>query len=156
MGTGTLFIYFKSKKELINTLYLEIYQRSSEEIVKDLNEEKPFKEQVRKLFLNYVKWALDNYIEFKFLLQFEHSPYFSDILFEQVNSDFLICKEFVLKGGIKERIFKNFPEDLIWDIMNGFHVAVIEYYHKENMGDNKLLNNSTVKFMFQIENSEMA
>lgn len=71
---GTIFHYFKTKDELIFSLYVHIRDKSYEY----LNENQvtgDFEKRFQNLFFHSVQWGLKNPENFDFRIQFENSPY---------------------------------------------------------------------------------
>jgi AcrR family transcriptional regulator len=66
IASGTLFVHFKSKQELIDTIYISIKKNAfadlDENMPKDSSAELQFKEASQKI----IKYFLKNYNEFRF------------------------------------------------------------------------------------------
>lgn len=60
MSEGTLFNYFKSKEDLINTLYMEIKTELAEAMLEGFQAEMPVREQTRHIWNGYVDWGVKN------------------------------------------------------------------------------------------------
>lgn len=75
IATGTVYIYFKSKEELLNKLYVTVKLKFYGTISDGLNEDKPFKVLFKKMCNDYLRFFLENYPETIFLQQFYNSPY---------------------------------------------------------------------------------
>ncbi|MBI9035873.1 MAG: helix-turn-helix transcriptional regulator [Bacteroidales bacterium] len=75
IATGTLYIYFKNKEELINGLYNKLERTSSERFVRDLNPDQEFRICLKKVWLNYLKHRIEHHDESIFLEQYYYSPY---------------------------------------------------------------------------------
>lgn len=75
---GTVFHYFKTKDELILSLYDHIRDKSYEYLKAKLTTG-DFKKRFQNLFFHAVMWGLKNRPDFSFRLQFENSPYLKEI-----------------------------------------------------------------------------
>ncbi len=75
IATGTLYIYFKNKEELISGLYMKLEQSSSERFVKNLDPDQKFKVCLKKVWINYLKHRIEHHDESIFLEQYYYSPY---------------------------------------------------------------------------------
>jgi TetR/AcrR family transcriptional regulator, repressor of fatR-cypB operon len=77
LATGTLYIYFKSKEELLNQLYNSLYKESAVRFMTGYDPEEPFLTGLKKVWLNYLKHRIEHYEESVFLEQYYRSPYIS-------------------------------------------------------------------------------
>lgn len=75
IATGTLYIYFKNKEELINALYNSLKDRSSERFIADYNRSQPFVICLKKIWINYLKHRIEFHDESVFLEQYYRSVY---------------------------------------------------------------------------------
>ena len=105
-GIGTMYNYFKSKEELINTLYLEIKISLFEYVLKTHDTNNSVKQQFLNAWLSFIDYAIENPLESGFLQLFSHSPKISDQVTEQVNELIYPLLE-VYEKGKKEGIIKN-------------------------------------------------
>lgn len=136
VGTGTLFLYFKSKKELINTLYLEIKKRLKNSVC-DTPPDKPFKEIFGMIFRGIIRWALDNPVEYKFIRQFANSPYITSLSKEVIEEEFKDFRIFI-EGGIKAKDLRNVPVDMILSVVEGGFHSATEYFLNHDFSDTDL------------------
>src|SRR6187402_2221344 len=79
VATGTLFNYFKTKEELIVTLYHSIRKEMDDRLMEKLTTHSISKESFRSLFVSSLSWGLENTIHYNYLQQFNHSPYYKAI-----------------------------------------------------------------------------
>src|SRR5665647_985588 len=75
VATGTLFNYFPTKEDLINSLYTEVKGQLSQNMGKEIEAQSTFQDKLRKMWSNLIKWGVDNQEEFLFVGQFCSSPY---------------------------------------------------------------------------------
>ncbi|WP_162800377.1 TetR/AcrR family transcriptional regulator [Acetobacterium bakii] len=66
VATGTLFNYFKSKEELINVLYLNCKDSLTRRLAAGLDQEKTYRSKLKRIYINYIGWSLENTDEFLF------------------------------------------------------------------------------------------
>jgi TetR/AcrR family transcriptional regulator, repressor of fatR-cypB operon len=75
IATGTLYVYFKNKEELIKALFLECREKSAKQYFSGLDKVAPFEHRLKKLFTNIIKYK-QNHFEVSVLLeQVYHSPF---------------------------------------------------------------------------------
>jgi AcrR family transcriptional regulator len=84
VATGTLFNYFPTKEDLINSLYFKVKGQLSQSMGKEIEAQSPFQDKLRKIWSNLIKWGVDNQEEFLFVGQFCSSPYITKFTREEV------------------------------------------------------------------------
>jgi len=75
IATGTLYIYFKNKDELIRALFTECRQKSACYYFEGVDAPLSFEERMKKLFRNIICFKMKNFEVSAFLEQSYHSPY---------------------------------------------------------------------------------
>lgn len=78
MATGTLYIYFKSKEELISTLFSECRKASLESYFREYDESLPFETGFRIVWENILRFRIENFEDVVFLDQCYHSPFINE------------------------------------------------------------------------------
>jgi AcrR family transcriptional regulator len=98
VATGTLFFYFKTKEDLIDTLYRRIKAEAAEAMCRGLENEKTAEGRLRCLGRNAVAWGMNNPEKMKFMEQFAHSSFVSTTAHEEGMSRFLFLQDLVVDG----------------------------------------------------------
>ena len=111
VATGTLFIYFPTKEDLINSLYFEVKGRLSQSMGKEIEAENIFQGKLRKIWSNLVKWGVDNQEEFLFVGQFCSSPYITKFTREEVMKEYVFLHKLV-DEGIETGAIRDFSAEL--------------------------------------------
>ncbi len=75
LATGTVYIYFKSKEVLINKLFTKLQQEAAERFMQGMEKQSNFKQQLCRVFLNYLNHRIKYHDESVFLEQYYRSPY---------------------------------------------------------------------------------
>jgi AcrR family transcriptional regulator len=120
VATGTLFFYFKTKEELIDTLYLRVKAKAAEAMCRGLDEELDTVTRLRRLGRNAVEWGIGNPEEMKFMEQFAHSPFVSTSAQEEGMSRFLFLKD-IINEGIREGVIRDYdPQLMIFMMVSSF------------------------------------
>ncbi|MBM7408836.1 TetR/AcrR family transcriptional regulator [Methanococcus maripaludis] len=112
VATGTLFHYFPTKEDLINNLYFEVKGDLSQAMVKDLKSQVNFKDKLKKIWDNLIRWGLDNHNEFLFVGQFCNSPYISNFTREEVMKEYFTIHK-LIEDGVTDGAVKNLPLKLV-------------------------------------------
>jgi len=106
VATGTLFFYFKTKEDLIDTLYRRVKSEAAQEMGRGLDAEKTAKDKFRRLGKNAAGWGIKNPAKLKFMEQFAHSPFVSTSAHEEGMSNFLFLEDLV-RQGIRDGEIRN-------------------------------------------------
>ncbi|MGA2105752.1 TetR/AcrR family transcriptional regulator [Methanoregula sp.] len=106
VATGTLFFYFRTKEDLIDTLYRRVKSEAAQALCRGMESETGTKAKIRRLGFNAVEWGIRYPAKMKFMEQFAHSPFVSTTAHEEGMSHFLflqdLVKEGILKGEIRD------------------------------------------------------
>lgn len=79
IGSGTLFLYFQSKEELLSELYFEIKEEMIQAIKQNMDESQPCATQMRSIWNGVMYWGVVNQLKFSFLNQFSYSQHFRNL-----------------------------------------------------------------------------
>jgi AcrR family transcriptional regulator len=112
VATGTLFFYFKTKEELIDSLYLRIKAEAAEAMCRGLDHEPDAKTKLYRLGRNGVAWATEHPDKMKFMEQFAHSQFVSTTAQEEGMSRFLFLQDLITEG-IHEGSIRDYDPGLL-------------------------------------------
>ena len=129
VANGTLFHYFKTKEDLIVSLYADIKTRMSAYIEANAPGHKTIKEKFRDQYVLVLQWSLQNGAEFQFLQQFTASPYTSLLSPEEVKKQLKkTCGE--IEEAIKAKAIKNRRPELILTLFTSHTFGLHQYLVK--------------------------
>ena len=111
VATGTLFNYFPTKEDLINSLYFEVKGQLSQNMGKELEAQSTLQDKFRKIWSNLIEWGVDNQAEFLFVGQFCSSPYITKFTHEVVMKEYIFLHDLV-NEGTKTEVIRDFSEEL--------------------------------------------
>ncbi|MEO9966780.1 MAG: TetR/AcrR family transcriptional regulator [Reichenbachiella sp.] len=131
VGTGTLFLYFKSKDQLVNDLYLEIKKEMQVYHHVFSNSNLAFKDQLNTFWVEVVHWGLANPDKFKFLMQFKNSPYLTRITMDEVSEDHKFVAE-VMQKAIADGLIINQPFEFLMALFTSQFLSIIQYLTLQN------------------------
>ena len=112
VATGTLFNYFPTKEDLINSLYFEVKGQLSQSMCKEIEIQNSFQDKLRKIWSNLIKWGINNQEEFLFVGQFCTSPYITKFTQEEVMKEYIFLQDLV-NEGIKRGVIRDYSSELI-------------------------------------------
>jgi AcrR family transcriptional regulator len=116
VATGTLFFYFRTKEDLIDTLYLRIKEEAAQAMCRGMDREKGTKAKIRRLGINAVGWGSRYPAKIKFMEQFAHSTFVSTSAQEEGMSHFLFLQD-IVQEGIREGGIRNLDPPLLFCMM---------------------------------------
>ncbi|MCE5214883.1 MAG: TetR/AcrR family transcriptional regulator [Methanobacterium sp.] len=126
IAAGTLYVYFENKEDLINKLYISLKEESIGLICPDTSETVLNYEYLEKLWMNTVEWGINNQDKFRFITQFQSSPYYTEDVKAIVDS---YKKNLIglIKGSIKNKKLKNLPPEYIFELILTHLVYTVGY-----------------------------
>jgi AcrR family transcriptional regulator len=145
VAAGTIYHHFKNKEDLILELYKHIKGKIHDAITIDSNQDATYQRQFVQFWRSIYNYYLSNPAQFKFIEQFENSPYYLKItqddviLFEEKFDRFLLI-------GIEERHIKPLPTRLMTQLLLGSIAAVT----KARLKDESEIDNSKVIKAIQV------
>ena len=146
VATGTLFNYFPTKEYLINSLYFEVKGELSRSMGNGIGIESSFKDKLRRLWSNLIKWGIDNQEEFLFVNQFCSSPYITKFTREEVMKEYVFLRNLV-NEGIKTGEIKDFSPELTISMFYQGSRAVVNLILNSDPSQNE---NELIEDGFQI------
>ncbi|MDR2037875.1 MAG: TetR/AcrR family transcriptional regulator [Bacteroidales bacterium] len=142
VSNGTLFHYFKTKDDLIVSLYQHLKAEFNQYLGEKTGKGGKLKERFRKMFVNAVLWGMENHKKFFFIQQFCYSPHMAlipeTILEEQYHLYMSLFDE-----GREKNLFKPYPVDMLCTLAASQIIGMYQYLMEEKMApakQKKLLN----------------
>jgi AcrR family transcriptional regulator len=134
MATGTLYIYFKDKDELINQLYASCRASSVNAYFKGYSDPMPFKKGFKIIWNNILYHRVDNFDVAVFMEQCYHSPFISEST-KEMSRQLLQPLFKLIDKGKEEKVLKDLDTVLLLIFMMGSITEVIKYvnYHKKKI-----------------------
>jgi AcrR family transcriptional regulator len=126
VATGTLFLYFKSKDELINALYKECKGQMAESFTKDLPVNEGTHAILKHIWQHAIEWGLKNRDAFQFVHMCKASPLITNTTKEEV----LSSHEFALKllnDAFKKGELTRMDEGMFFTLFDGLYNSTINY-----------------------------
>ncbi len=120
IATGTVYIYFKDKDELIRKLYLYLLKKTTLDYSKGLDENVPLKLKIKTLTFNYLAESILHPEYGAFFEQYFRSPFFveNEMIKNEENTVLGPIYELVIEGQ-KQAIIKNINPELLVSLVCG-------------------------------------
>ncbi|PWK25145.1 TetR family transcriptional regulator [Arcicella aurantiaca] len=125
VAAGTIYHYFKSKDELICALYVKLKQKNIENLFKNDDTAKPFKDRFRSFYLQMINEAIKNPKEFYFLEQFANSPYLSTIPKAELSVLDSPIYDF-LRKAVFTQVLRDIPPKILVAFVTGSASSIIK------------------------------
>jgi AcrR family transcriptional regulator len=140
ISNGTLFHYFATKEELIISLYLETKDKFLIRITETFDKSAPFREKIKFIWEQSVRWAMENPNDFRFIQQYHSSPYIVKLTGEQLagHAGFFLA---LFEEGQKEGWIRKMDPEILFQI-SSYHIFGFIYYlfdHPETLKDPHML-----------------
>ena len=130
VANGTLFHYYKTKDDLIMSLYIAIKMQMSDEVEQLIDRNADFKTQFKAQFAGAISWSIAHPDEFSYIQQFYNSPYSSMLKSPEIQQKMEeTC--FQIQHAVDNKILKPLPVDYIFTIV-GSHTFGLNQYLKNN------------------------
>ena len=113
VAEGTLFTYFETKDDLINSLYREIKLELADAMMSDFPRKKNVRTRLRHVWDRYVRWGIANPKQRKVLAQLQVSEVLTKESKDAGGAPFVEFQT-MIRDSIEGRVFRNdLPAELI-------------------------------------------
>ncbi|MCU6708876.1 TetR/AcrR family transcriptional regulator [Paenibacillus sp. J5C_2022] len=129
VSNGTFFHYFKTKEELIASIYVATKEELYEFIVPDTAEIVSVKKGIRELWYKWIQWGSEHEQKFKFLELFASSPFIHRLHKEEMKRQFAFIEQ-LLNRGIQEEVIVPMKLTLLSEHIYGSIRGMIMYQQK--------------------------
>jgi AcrR family transcriptional regulator len=123
-AAGTLFLYFPTKEDLINSLLLELVEAQSTSVNSRLSPSMTARESFAAIWHGTIHWLQANPQAYLYIIQVRDSGIVSEEVIEQSALSFGFYYTAIDKG-LQEKALKPYPINLIGDILYQDIVAVM-------------------------------
>ena len=141
VANGTLFHYFKTKEDLINSLYLKVKYEMVDESIVGIEKIESLKLKLEFLWSKSIQWAMTNPQKIFFIQQYMYSPYITSNTQEEVDKIKEVYID-LIKEGISNGEIKDIPLELIYIIATQQLFGMIQYLtiNTEKYHDSEFMN----------------
>ncbi len=147
IATGTLYIYFKNKEELINSLFLHLKKQKARNILDDLDLNQPYKLLFKELFDRSMNSSVSNFQEAAFLEQYYRSPFIDESVKAKGMEPFMPFFQ-IIEQAKKELIVKDVDNSYIFACMNGILNEFTKMVKEEHIIWNKKSSNIAFEMLW--------
>jgi AcrR family transcriptional regulator len=118
LATATLYVYFKSKEELLVALYEQAKTATTASLMHGDDPSQPFRTRFQHMWLNWLEHRLTHAAEMVFVEQYYNSPWFSD---QSRNLSARLIKDWVamIETARSQQILKDVPTPMLINAFGG-------------------------------------
>jgi AcrR family transcriptional regulator len=126
IATGTLYIYFKDKNELINALFEKCRKSSISVYFKGYDVDEPFERGFKTVWNNIFRHRIENFEEGVFLEQCYHSPFIGESI-KEMGQRLIQPMYKLVERGKREKKIKNLDTFLLLTYMVGSVIEMVRF-----------------------------
>ena len=112
VSAATLYIYHKNKDDLLVSTYVAIKRDLSIAILADLDETRPLRDILKKVWFNLFGYVAANQGYYRYIDQFANSPYI-DLVNKETTEQYFIPLLQILRRGIEQKIIKDVDQNIL-------------------------------------------
>jgi AcrR family transcriptional regulator len=131
IAAGTIYLYFPSKNEMVQALYLELKEELTSATLKGFTFAMHGRDAIEHLLNNYLQFMLNNPVKFKFFELFTSSPYIDKLTKEAGLKIFYQIFE-VFEQAKQENLIKNISNQILYaQVFAPMHFLVRQHISQE-------------------------
>lgn len=120
IAVGTIYLYFNNKEDLLNQLYLKLYKESIERFLENYDTTTPFREGLKRVWVNYLMHRINHYKKSHFLEEYYKSRFISDTHKQMAEQMKKPVHDIIQKGKDLGLVRKDVDNEMIFLGMLGF------------------------------------
>jgi AcrR family transcriptional regulator len=113
ISQSTIYVYFKSKEEMINSIYLSAKVDFSKYLLKNIDFNRSEEATFKDIWLNLFKYIMENPNIFCFLEQFEHSPLINKLEEEEIMGIYFSEIFKFIERAKEKKVIRNLPKEFL-------------------------------------------
>jgi AcrR family transcriptional regulator len=156
VAAGTLYLYFENKVDLINKLYISIKEESVVSSIFYFIEHPIDYKSIEKMWMENVEWGVSNPDKFRFIMQFDLSPYHTKDTQAKI-PDYEKKWLKVIEDSVKNKILADLPPKYISEFFSAHFIFTVEYIIQTKTKERKIFFETFfngIKYQINKENSK--
>ncbi|WP_159023260.1 TetR/AcrR family transcriptional regulator [Formosa sp. L2A11] len=143
VSPSTLYVYFKSKDDLISTIATEVLKSITQINQNQLQSDLPFKLKFKAIWVFYINFGINNRKEMSFINQVKQSPYY-DMIPEDIRNLKSSLVLDLLDEGKREGLIKDLDNTILSALLGSFLTESVKLIDTKALK----LNDVTIDAMF--------
>jgi len=145
VATGTLYIYFSNKEDLINKLYLHLKKQNTQEIVSEYQPKNPFFINFKNVWYKYLEISSRDPHQMMFLEQYFRSPYLREETKQQTEALLAPIIELIVVGQEQGLV-----KEVSADILLSYLIGAVNEIVKVHFDKNQKITQATIDACFEM------
>ena len=112
VSAATIYVYFENKDDMLKKLYLDVKRSMAEATVELIDESLPIRVNVERSIRGYLKFILENRLDYLFIEQFSNSPLLWNLSIKEELPSFGALHS-VIEKGRREGILRQADDMLL-------------------------------------------
>ncbi|GEP89741.1 transcriptional regulator, TetR family [Chitinophaga terrae (ex Kim and Jung 2007)] len=126
ISPSTIYVYFESREDLLNKLYLEIQNRFEKDALDNFSADLSFEEGLWLQWKNRLRNMIKAPMDYQFYEQFRTSPLINHqaikpVIFRKVMNDFVA-------NAVKKKEIKDLPLEVFWAMAYGPFYTLVKFH----------------------------
>jgi AcrR family transcriptional regulator len=130
LAEGTLFVYFKGKEELINTLYVEIKCDLARAMLAGYPTTASIHDRIKHIWSHYVDWGVKHPKQLALMHKLKVYEHLTDESRDTANAKFCELRSLTTQA-ISEGIFRNISEDFVIAMLSAQAETTMQFMREE-------------------------
>jgi AcrR family transcriptional regulator len=126
IANGTLFYFFPTKDALVKALYLDLKSQLATHTAETIRHQTDLRAMMQGYYTATLTWALQNRTAFRFMEQFNSSPYLHQLAEEEIQKHIKPLLA-LLEKGMHDKIIKQMDVDIIFTLISGHTFSINQY-----------------------------
>jgi len=132
IASGTLFVHFKTKQDLIDAVYINIKKKSARSQAINLDEKLSVEENFKKITKNIINYYLENYTEYQYVRRMNNEPEVSQEAIKEVEKEYKHFSDIFIWW--KDAWYlKDIDMSLIYKVYGDITNAILTYCSENNI-----------------------
>ena len=147
ISVSTLYVYYKSKDDLIVSISSELIATVSKTSTKELNDDLPYKLKMKAMWLYWINYGVNHTKEMSFINQVKQSPYYEKIPKSILEAKHRIGLE-LFELGKKEGLIKNIDNEVLASVISALLSETVKLILNGKIKMNKKDNDEMFSFVW--------
>lgn len=131
ISPSTLYVYFKDKEDLVLTLFREVLADMVSAVIPEYQPFRPFKQNLRQIWLKYLKYRIEHFQAVHFFEQVKVSHYAQLAL--EVKAREMEMPMQIIRAGQAQELLKPMNEHIMMAALDGMTKRIAEMFVQGEM-----------------------
>lgn len=128
VASGTLFVHFKTKQDLVDEIYLRIKRDAFHDLHESVDDSLSVGENVINVSREIIEYFLSHYDDFLFLDMFERQIDISPAVMKKAREEYAAFAR-IVNAWIDQGAFRDIDQGLLQGIIWSMITAFVKHYH---------------------------